>query len=494
MPSGQIFDNMRENLKKRTLNALVWSFIDKCGQQLLYFASGIVLANLLTPEDFGKVGVLTLFITLSGILTDSGFGSALIRKKEATEADYSTVFYFNLLVGVVLYGILFFTAPVIARFLEIPELTLIARLLFLSIVFQGFGLIQQVRLTKHIAFSRLARINIIAILGGSLLAILHALYYRNVWALVVLQLSIAAIRTLLLWLFGRWRPRPIFRKSALDEFFAYSSRLIGTGILNAIYNNIYPLLIGKGYSTVTVGYYMQAHKFQEAPSSLISLIFRSVAFPVLSAIHDEHERMIRIFRKYIHAVAFFIFPVMTLCIVVAEPLVRILLSDKWIESIPYLQRLCVAGAFSPFIILYYDLFNTIGRSDINLKTELVKKLLLTGGIILCFGHGVFALIWLWVGYTLASLAASTLLGQRFTGYRVGQFAADIVPCLLLALVAGGIAWASYALCHTLLSKLLIPTAIYIFVYLLAARVAKIEMWKEIRILFTRESTPPTSEK
>ena len=146
---------MRENLKKRTLNALVWSFIDKCGQQLLYFASGIVLANLLTPEDFGKVGVLTLFITLSGILTDSGFGSALIRKKEATEADYSTVFYFNLLVGVVLYGILFFTAPVIARFLEIPELTLIARLLFLSIVFQGFGLIQQVRLTKHIAFSRL---------------------------------------------------------------------------------------------------------------------------------------------------------------------------------------------------------------------------------------------------------------------------------------------------------------------------------------------------
>lgn len=469
---------MPDTLKKRTLNALVWSFVDKCGQQLLYFVSGIILANLLTPEDYGKIGVLTLFITLSGILVDSGFGSALIRKKEATEADYSTIFYFNLAVSLVFYLILFLAAPLIAEFIGIPSLTVIARLLFLSILFQGFGLIQQVRLTKHIAFTHLARINITAIFLGSTAAIVYAYLGGGVWALVLQQLLITLLRSILLWIYGKWLPTTRFSLQSIREFLSYSSQLIGTGVLNAIFNNIYPLLIGKGYSTASVGFYMQAHRFQEIPSSLVATIFRSVAFPVLSTINDEPERMIRIFGKYIRTISFFIFPVMTLFIVIAEPLVLVLLSDKWAASIPYLQRLCIAGAFSPFIILYYDLFNTIGRSDINLKTEIVKKILLTAGIFICFGKGIMALIALWVAYTLASLVASMLLGQSFTTYRATRFVRDITPCLLLSAVAGIAAWCVFLLCSTLLLRLIVPLLTFTAVYLAGTYLARVEIWKE----------------
>lgn len=469
---------MPDSLKKRTLNALVWSFVDKCGQQLLYFVSGIILANLLSPEDYGQIGVLTLFITLSGILVDSGFGSALIRKKNATETDYSTIFYFNLGISLLFYLILFAAAPLIADFFEIPGLTPVARVLFLSILFQGFSLIQQVRLTKHIAFTHLARINIVAILLGSTAAIAYAWQGGGVWALVVQQLLIALLRTVLLWAYGHWRPRARFSFRSIREFLSYSSHLIGTGVLNAIYNNLYPMLIGKGYSTASVGFYTQAHRFQEIPSSLVATIFRSVAFPVLSTINDEPDRMIRIFGKYIRTISFFIFPVMTLFIVIAEPLVLVLLSEKWAASIPYLQRLCIAGAFSPFIILYYDLFNTIGRSDINLKTEIVKKILLTAGIFFCFGQGIIALIWLWVAYTLASLLASMLLGQAFTSYRAARFVRDITPCLLLSAAAGVAAWGVYGCCPTLTLRLVVPLAAFVVFYLLGTYLARVEIWKE----------------
>lgn len=478
---------MSDNLKKRTLTALIWSFIDKCGQQVLYFISGVILANLLTPDDYGKIGVLTIFITLSSILIDSGFGSALIRKKEASNADFSTIFYFNLGISILFYIILFFSAPFIADFFEIPSLTLICRILFLSIILHGFSLIQQVQFTKQIAFTHLARINIIAILIGSTTAILYALIEGGVWALVIQQLVTALAKAVMLWIFSKWRPTATFRKESLKESLAYSSNLIGTGLLNAIYNNIYTLLIGKIYGTTSVGYYSQAFKFQDIPSSLIALIFRSVGFPVLASVNDDHERMIRIFRKYIRTIAFFIFPLMMLLIVVADPFIRILLTDKWEATIPYLQLLCIAGAFSPFIIFYYDLFNTIGRSDINFKTELVKKLSLTIGIVCCFSQGIISLIWLWVAYTLLSLLASVVLGAHYTGYRTRQFLRDIAPSLAITILSGIGAAIVYRYSDTNLLRLLLPSIAFASLYILAGRIARIEMWREIRILLGKES-------
>ncbi|MEG1642551.1 MAG: lipopolysaccharide biosynthesis protein [Bacteroidales bacterium] len=480
---------MSDNLKNKTEKALIWSFVDKFGQQILYFISGVILANLLMPSDYGKVGLLALFTAMSNILIDSGFGSALIRKREASDADYSTIFYFNILLSVLFYLILFFCAPLLAEFFGIPELTSIARILFIAIIFQAFGIIQQTRMFKYIHFTYLARINIFSLAISSTVAVCMALNGFGVWALVIQPVGMAFIKAVLLWYYGNWRPKFIFRIASIKEFSSYSSNLLGTGLLNTVFNNIYPLLIGKGFSTAAVGFYTQANKFQDIPSALIGNIFRSVAFPVLSSINDDRERLLRVFGKYIRTTAFFIFPIMGLMILVAKPFILALITAKWAESIPMLRILSIAGAFSPLIILYYDIFNTIGRSDVNFRMEIIKKLLLISGIVICLcaGWGIMSLIWLWVIYTLLSLTATCIISDIMVGYKIKNFISDIIPYLLLTLLA----MACSSLCYLvfsnnwllLISILLLFTAIYIGV----AAILRLEVWRECYSLLIRKA-------
>lgn len=483
---------MSDNLKKKTLTALIWSFVDKFGQQVLYFVTGIILAIPLNPEDQGKMGLLTIFVALSSILIDSGFGSALIRKKEATEADYSTIFYFNIAVSLFFYLILFSLAPFIESYFEVPGLALVARVLFTSIIFLAFGMIQQTRLIKYIQFTLLARINIIALFCSSALAIVTAFKGFGVWALVIQSLGMAIIKSVLLWFYGNWRPRRVFRVASMKEFFGYSSSLIGTGVLNTIFNNIYPLLIGKGYSTQAVGYYTQANKFQDMPSALISNIFRSVAFPVLSSINNDEERMIRVFSKYIRTVSFLIFPIMFLMMLVSHPLISVLLPAKWAPSIPLLQVLCISGAFSPFIILYYDLFNAVGRSDINLKMEIFKKIFFVIGILICFKYSIMALMWLWVVYTLCSLIATMLFAHKYVNYKFGSFLSDIFPCLAMSLIIMAVSSLYYLVFQNQLLLLVTISGTFGLLYIGTARFLRLEIWDECLQLLRKRN--PVSEE
>ena len=271
---------MEENLKRKTTKALVWSTADKLGQQLFYLVAGIILARQLSPEDYGKVGVLTIFIALSGILIDSGFSSALIRKKEATQADYSTVFYVNVAISCVLYGLLYAAAPYIAVFFKVPDLIYICRILFLVIPLNALSLIQQTLLLKHFKLFVSARVNLWSLGIASVVAIVMAYGGMGVWSLVAQTLGLSLFRAVFFWVFNDWRPRWIFRMASLREFFGYSSNLVVSGIINNVFNKIYPIIIGKFYGMTQTGYYTQADKYQDIASSLISNIFRSVAFPV----------------------------------------------------------------------------------------------------------------------------------------------------------------------------------------------------------------------
>lgn len=479
---------MSDNLKSKTEKALIWSFFDKFGQQILYFVSGVILANILMPSDYGKMGLLALFTALSNILVDSGFGSALIRKRGATETDYATVFYFNIVLSVLFYAILFFCAPLIASFFGIDQLAEISRVLFLAIIFQAFGLIQQTRMFKEIKFTYLARINIISLGVSSAVAIWIALEGAGVWALVVQAVGMAVIKSALLWYYGKWRPSAAFRLSSLREFAGYSSNLLGTGILNTVFNNIYPMIIGKSFSTSAVGFYTQAYKFQDIPSALVGNIFRSVAFPVLSSINNDHERLLRVFGKYIRTTAFFIFPIMGAMIVAAEPLILSLITEKWRESVPILRVLSIAGSFSPFIILYYDLFNTVGRSDINFKMEVGKKIFLVAGIgyIICTGSGIMPLIWLWVAYTLLSLCATCIISAVKTGYRIRDFLSDIMPYLLLTLVSMGGASLCLLFVDGDWARLFSVIAVFGILYVGIASLLKMEIMTECRSLLIRK--------
>ena len=476
------------DLKQRTEKALIWSFVDKFGQQIIYFVSGIILANLLMPGDYGKIGVLTIFIVLSNILIDSGFSSALIRKKGATDSDYSTIFYFNLIISLFFYLILYFSATFISSYFEIPDLVSISRVLFLSIIFNSLGLIQQTRMFKEIRFTEYARINIAALTISSAFAIWLAANGGGVWALVVQTLGLSVLKTILLWFYGRWYPKLIFSISSIKEFLGYSANLLGTGVLNAVFNNIYPLIIAKSFSTSTVGFYTQAQKLQDIPSALIANIFRSVAFPVLSSINDDKPRLLRVFGKYIRTTAFFIFPIMMLLIVVAHPLILSLITDKWIHSVPMLQVLSLAGMFSPFIILYYDLFNTEGRSDINFKLEIAKKifLIIAIAIALSFGNSIMSLICVWVAYTLLSLIVTAVVSSRVAGYKVISFVRDITPYFLVAFASAIISLIPHIFFSNSWALLISSALVYGVSYISIVAILKMEIWLECLSLAKRK--------
>ena len=465
-------------MKKKTTKALVWSSADKLGQQLFYLVAGIILARQLSPTDYGKVGVLTIFIALSGILIDSGFSSALIRKKEATQADYSTVFYLNIAISCLLYGLLYAAAPWIADFFNEPDLTAICRVLFLVIPMNALSLIQQTLLFKHFKLSVNARVNLWALGLASTAAVVMAYCGMGVWALVTQTLGLAVMRAVFFWSFNDWRPQWVFRMASLREFFGYSSNLVVSGIINNVFNKIYPLIIGKFYGMTQTGYYTQADKYQDIASALVSNIFRSVAFPVFSTVQDDLPRLNRICRKNVRAISFFIFPIMLLMIVVSYPLILLVLKEQWLPSVPYFRLLCLSGICSPFIILFYDLFNSLGYSRLNLFIEIGKKSYLFLGIALFYSSGIMSLIVWWVSYSVLSLVTGIFFARRFIGYGFGGYLKDISPYFLLALGSAIASAGVYLLLPGDVWRLCIVPVVYGIVYLSGAYLLKLEMWQE----------------
>lgn len=326
-----------ENLKKKTVRALSWSFVDKFGQQIIYFATGIVLARSLSGADYGLVSMLAIFVALSSVLLDSGFGGYFMKKQNATQTDYNALFYFNVFISTGLYIILFFSAPLIASFYNEPQLVWLARILFLSILFNSFNLIQNLLLTKHLQIGHLARINFVALAMSSAVATALAISGYGVWALVAQTLLLSIFKTLLLWFTNSWRPSWGFSTQPLKEAFSFSSHLFMSGLINAVFNNIYSVVIGKFYNKMELGIYQQGNKYQDIPVSLISNTFRTIALPLFSNVNTDNERLIRVLTKTLQSMAFVLFPVVFLLCVIAEPFIIGLIGERWFASVPILS-------------------------------------------------------------------------------------------------------------------------------------------------------------
>ncbi len=470
---------MEEDLKGKTTRALAWSSADKVGQQVFYLVAGIILARQLSPEDYGKVGVLAIFIALAGILIDSGFTSALIRKKEATEADYSTVFFFNIGISLLIYAALYAVAPYLSIFFQVPDLTAICRVLFLVIPLNSLSLIQQTLLFKSFRLSVTTRVNLWALGIASVTAVAMAYAGMGVWALVAQTLGLSFFRALFFWIFNDWRPRWIFRMASLREFFGYSSNLVLSGIINNVFNKIYPIIIGKYYGMTQTGYYTQADKYQDIASSLVTNIFRTVAFPLFSKVQDDMERLHRICRKNVRAIAFFIFPIMMLMIVVSYPFFLLVLKEQWLPSVPFFRMLCFSGMCTPFIILFYDLFNSLGRSRLNLQLEIGKKAYLFAGIALLYSYSITALIGWWISYSVLSLVVAIIFARRFIRYGFISFLTDILPYSLLAFFATAVSVGVYWLLPSEVWRLCFVPVAYMLLYLGGAALLQLEMWQEL---------------
>ena len=476
------------SLKNKTILSLFWSFIDKFGQQILNFLSMLILMNIVAAEDYGKIGSLAVFIAFSSILIDSGFGRALLNRQNLTNKDYSTVFIFNVLFSLLLYSLLFISAPFLGKVFHSSEVTPIARIVFISIILNGLGLIQQTILTKKADFKGLSKINITSLLIANIIAVVLALYGFGVWALVVQILLYALFRTIFLWVYSNWRPTFYFSVNSLKSFFAFSSKLLLTNTISTVGNNIYPSLIALFYPMNQVAYFNQAKKYQEIPFLTISNTFRSVAMLVLSEINSESERMKRVVSKMMKSIAFIAFPLGFIMILLAESLFFLFFKDKWLSAVPFFQALTLAGMMSPFVYIFNELFIAKERSTYFLGVELLKALLLIVLIVILLPKGLLALAASWVLYILATLLISVTLSSKLVNYNLLNFIKDTVPYMLIALICSLISYFITKNISTPILYVTINTLIILSLYIITCKLLKLEMIKEIEEWLTKQKT------
>ena len=480
-------------LKRKTIVSLFWSFLDKFGEQLIYLVSGIILLRIVEPTEYGLMGTLMIFTVFSKVIADSGFGRALLNKKDISETAYSSVFYFNVGISLFFYIALFFLAPFIAKVFNEPRLTAVSRILFLSFVFYSFGIIQQTLLVKRADFRTITKVNIPSLLIAATVAIVMGIKGMGVWCLVAQHLIYSFLRTLFMWIKTGWKPVAQFSLHALRSFFIFSNKLLASGLITAIFNNIYPAIIAYFYpnSMNQVGYYSQANKYQDIPFGMISNAFRSVSMLILSEINKELERLKRVVRKIMQSVAFLAFPIGLYMILAAEPAFQILFGNKWNPAIPYFKGLTIAGMLSPFIFILNELFIARERADFFLGVEIAKRTILVALIVLLFKYGIMGLVASWVIYTFITLLISLILAKKLIRYSILHFIKDVFPYLTIAVFINGI---GYIVTQQIANNFLfmITTSAIVFGgYWLICKGLKLEMSREIEAWFAQKRNRKT---
>jgi teichuronic acid exporter len=470
------------SLKNKTVSGLVWSFIDNFSKLGLTFVIGIILARLLTPREFGLVGMISIIIAISQSLVNSGFTQALIRKKDCTQADYSTVFYFNLLVGTVLYLILFFSAGAISRFFDEPQLHLIVQVVGFSIIVNAFAIVQRARLTKAINFKLQTKISIIASLGSGIIGIIMAYTGYGVWSLVFKTLLGFIISSILLWLWNKWKPSLAFSKNSFKEMFSFGYKLLISGLIDTAYRNIYLLIIGKYFSATELGFFTRADQFVNLPSQYITGAVQRVSYPILSEIQEDIFRLRAAYKRLIKSTMLITFPIMMIIIAAAKPLVLTLIGEKWLPSVVYLQLLGFVGMLYPLHAINLNMLNVQGRSDLFLRLEIIKKILAIPVIVLGVMLGIKMMI---VGMIIISVIAfflNSYYSGKIIGYSSLQQFRDLLPSLVLAVLIGSIVY--------LIGKLLImPNYLILITQLMAGVVLTVmivELFKMQDYLYIKE--------
>ncbi len=426
---------MAKNLKEQTISALFWSFMEKGGQQIFQFAFTIILARLLSPNELGLLGALAIFIAVANILQESGFSSALIRKQEVSEKDYSTVFYFNISISIGCYIILFFTAPYIADFYEQPILTNLSRFLFLSFVFNGFSVVQYVHLIRRMDFRKNTRITLASTIISGGVAVLMAYYGYGVWGLATQQVLQTLLRTVFLWISIRWMPSASFCFAGLKSMTGYSSKLLLNSLFNQVAANVSSIVIGKRFSMFDLGNYNQAAKLGNLPQGMIASSLQSVAFPLLSKLGDDIDAKRRIFRKIVRVVCFICFPIAVFTIISAESIVLVAFKEKWIGVVPILQLLVIGSSVLPLFYLLSSLLQSVGKSGMLLSVELFRNIVTLAVIIYTVRFGVNGVVLGTSCIAVVSFLVAYYIAGRCIKYSMLDVLKDVIPYGIIAAIA-----------------------------------------------------------
>ena len=413
---------------------MLWSTVERFSVQGVQFLIMIVMARLLTPHDYGLIGMLAIFIAVAQSLIDSGFSQALIRKQDRTEADNNTVFYFNIVVSTLLYLILYASAPFVADFYNTPQLCPVMRVVCLSIIFNSLAVVQRALLTIRIDFKTQAKAALTAAVTSGAVGITMAYHGFGVWSLVTQQLLNLGINTGLLWLLSKWRPRLMYSWQSFHELFAFGSKLLASGLLDTVYRNIYPIVIGKLFSASSLGHYTRAHQFSEFPSSNLTGIIQRVTYPVLCEIQNDDARLASIYRRFLKLSAFIIFPLMVGLSSVAKPFVNIMLGPQWSFCGQLLQILCFGMMWYPIHSVNLNLLQVKGRSDLFLKLEIIKKILGISVLCITAPFGLIVMCYGLIFNSLVALAINTYYTGKLINVGFIRQMCDLLPTIALCLV------------------------------------------------------------
>lgn len=474
---------MGESLKRKTLKGTIWSSVERFSVQGIQFIVMIIMARVLTPDDYGLVGMLAIFIAVSQSLIDSGFSQAIIRKLDRSQTDNSTAFYFNIAVGVILYAVLFFCAPLIAEFYQQPLLTPLTRIIGLGLIFNSLAVVQRALLTVDLDFKTQAKASLAgAVLSGTI-GIWMAYAGFGVWAIAIQQIANLAVVTIGLWLLSGWKPSWVYSWSSFRKLFGFGSKLMISGLLNTAYENIYPIVIGKVYNASDLGYFTRAQNFSSLISSNTTGILQRVTYPVLCSIQNDDTRLREAYRKLLRLAAFIIFPILVGLGSVGRPLIQVLLTDKWLFSATLLIPLCLTGMWYPVHAINLNLLQVKGRSDLFLRLEIIKKIL--GVIVLCITvpMGLIPMCWGMLVTSILALLINTHFTDKLIRFGFLKQMKDLCPALILSLVMGVIVYTTmHYLSVSPIVDLLIGFAEAIVIYVGVSILFRFKEWEYIKSL------------
>lgn len=474
------------SLKEKAVKGVFWSSIDRFSSQGIQFIFSILIARMLLPSDYGVIAMLGIFLAVSQSFIDSGFGTALVQKIDRTETDFSTVFYFNVLVACFFYGLLWIISPYIAAFYDIPLLESVTKAVALTLIFNALGGIQNAKLTIAIDFKTRAKISLMCTISTGIIGLIMAYKGYGVWALVTQNIANSVLNATLLWLFVRWIPQRTFSMQSFRQLFGFGSKLLASGLLDTIYNNIYPLVIGKFFSASTLGVYSRASSLAQYPSSNLTSVLQSVTFPVLSSIQNDEERLGNAYRRLLRMSVFIIFPLMIGLSAVADPFIRLVLTDKWEGAIYLLQIVCFSMMWYPVHAINLNLLQVKGRSDYFLKLEIIKKIIGVSMLCITVPMGIVAMCYGGICTSIICLGVNTHYTWKLIGYGFKRQMREMLPTLLHALVMGAIAWTVAQLLPTIESQLIggiLSGATY---YIIGAWLLKFKELQEVISIIKRK--------
>ncbi|HRP58353.1 lipopolysaccharide biosynthesis protein [Agriterribacter sp.] len=428
------------SLARKALTGLSWTFAQQFGTQFISFGASVILARVLLPEEFGLIGILAIFMSVGNVLINAGLTTSLIRTENPDQHDYSTVFFINLIGSVVVYWTIFFAAPLIARFFRQPALIDIARVYTLAFIINAFSGVQLARLTKQLDFKTQLTVQLPSLIISSLLGVYLAYSGYGVWSLVWMYLCQASLSSLQLWFRTGWRPDFLFDKERFSRHFNFGYKLMLSGLIDAVYNNAYNIIIGRIYPAAQLGYYTRAMSIRQLPVQNLATALNKVTFPVFSSIQQDNERLKAAYKRIMQQVIFWTTPTLVILGIVAKPLFVLLFTDKWLPAVPYFQILCIPGILYPLQAYNLNILNVKGRSDLFLRLELVKRAFITVGILLAIPFGIYGLLYFQIISSLFGYFVNSWYSGKMIAYGVKDQLRDIMPIILLALVTGIFVW------------------------------------------------------